>query len=100
MVLRIVCVIGPRGAEMFCHLHYVHGLRAINHLIGATCEFMHKTKVQVKPDPPSVGGGAGTPDYKGWSIYIAISAWTHTQVVRVNSEWVEKMALHSVFMHV
>ena len=85
---------------MFSHLHYVHGLRTFYHLIGATCEFMHKNKVRVKPDPPSVSGGAGTPDYKGWSMYIAISAWPHTQVVRVNSEWVEKIAWHSLFTYV
>ena len=50
----------------FLNICYVYSLRVFCNLIGATSEcesqILHKNGIRVKPDPPSVGGGAGKTD--------------------------------------
>ena len=68
----------------FSHLHFVHRLCAFCHLIGATGEspvrFMHKNGVRVKLAPPSVGGGADTPDYI--TTYMALHALYASSLIK------------------
>ena len=58
-----------RQRNAFMSMRYVYSLRAFCNLIGATGESCNSDPAQnvicVMPDPPSMGGGAGKPDWHG-----------------------------------